>query len=68
MANFRWHGFGVSVRRLEQDAREPAETLLAAAREQAALLVMAAPAIAGCVSGSLTALPSGSCGRPKYRF
>lgn len=40
MANFRWHGFAVSVRRLEPDAHEPAETLLAAAREQAALLVM----------------------------
>jgi nucleotide-binding universal stress UspA family protein len=40
MANFRWHGFPVSVRRLQPDARGPAETLLAAAREQAALLVM----------------------------
>jgi nucleotide-binding universal stress UspA family protein len=40
MANFRWHGFALSVRRLEPDARGPAETLLAAAREQAALLVM----------------------------
>ena len=40
MANFRWHGFAVSVRRLEPDAHGPAETLLAAAREQAALLVM----------------------------
>ena len=40
MANFRRHGFSVSVRRLEPDAHGPAETLLAAAREQAALLVM----------------------------
>jgi nucleotide-binding universal stress UspA family protein len=40
MANFRWHGFAVSVRRLEPDAGGPAETLLAAARELAALLVM----------------------------
>ena len=40
MANFRWHGFAVSVRRLEPDAHGPAETLLAAAREQAALLVI----------------------------
>jgi len=40
MANFRWHGFAVSVRRLEPDAHGPAETLLAAAREEAALLVM----------------------------
>jgi len=40
MANLRWHGFSVSVRRLEPDAQGAAETLLAAAREQPALLVM----------------------------
>jgi nucleotide-binding universal stress UspA family protein len=40
MANFRWHGFAGSVRHLEPDTHGPAETLLAAAREQAALLVM----------------------------
>jgi len=40
MANFRWHGFAGSVRHLDPDAHGPAETLLAAAREQAALLVM----------------------------
>jgi nucleotide-binding universal stress UspA family protein len=40
MANFRWHGFPVSVRRLEPGENGPAETLLAATREQAALLVM----------------------------
>jgi len=40
MANFRWHGFAVSTRRLEPGAHGPAETMLAAAREQAALLVM----------------------------
>jgi nucleotide-binding universal stress UspA family protein len=40
MANLRWHGFSVSVRRLEPGAQVAAETLLAAAREQPALLVM----------------------------
>jgi nucleotide-binding universal stress UspA family protein len=40
MANLRWDGFTASVRRLEPGAQEAAETLLAAAREQAALLVM----------------------------
>ena len=40
MANLRWDGFSASVRRLEPGAQEGAETLLAAAREQAALLVM----------------------------
>jgi nucleotide-binding universal stress UspA family protein len=40
MANLRWHGFSVSVRRLEPDAQGAGETLLAAAREQPALLVM----------------------------
>ena len=40
MANLRWHGFSVSLRRLEPDAQGAAETLLAAAREQPALLVM----------------------------
>jgi nucleotide-binding universal stress UspA family protein len=40
MTNLRWHGFSVSVRRLEPGAQGAAETLLAAAREQAALLVM----------------------------
>jgi nucleotide-binding universal stress UspA family protein len=40
MTNLRWHGFSVSVRRPEPGAQGAAETLLAAAREQAALLVM----------------------------
>ncbi|HVI65259.1 MAG TPA: universal stress protein, partial [Bradyrhizobium sp.] len=40
MANLRWDGFSASVRRLEPGAQGGAETLLAAAREQAALLVM----------------------------
>lgn len=40
MANLLWHGFSVSVRRLERGAQVAAETLLAAAREQPALLVM----------------------------
>jgi hypothetical protein len=40
MANLCWHGFAVSVCRLEPGAHEPAETLVTAAREQAALLVM----------------------------
>jgi nucleotide-binding universal stress UspA family protein len=40
MANLRWDGFSASVRRLEPSARGGAETLLAAAREQAGLLVM----------------------------
>ena len=40
MANLRWDGFSASARRLEPGAQGGAETLLAAAREQAALLVM----------------------------
>jgi nucleotide-binding universal stress UspA family protein len=40
MASLRWHGFPVSVRRLEPNAQGAAETLLAAAREQGALVVM----------------------------
>ena len=40
MANLRWDGFTASVRRLQPSAQGAAETLLAAAREQAALLVM----------------------------
>jgi nucleotide-binding universal stress UspA family protein len=40
MANLRWDGFTASVRRLEPGAQGAAETLLMAAREQAALLVM----------------------------
>ena len=40
MANLRWDGFTASVRRLHPSAQGAAETLLAAAREHAALLVM----------------------------
>jgi len=40
MAGLRWHGVPVSVRHLEPDGHGAADTLLAAAREQAALLVM----------------------------
>jgi nucleotide-binding universal stress UspA family protein len=40
MANLRWDGFSASVRRREPSARGAAETLLAAACEQAVLLVM----------------------------
>jgi nucleotide-binding universal stress UspA family protein len=40
MANLRWDGFTASVRRLEPGVHGAAETLLMAAREQAALLVM----------------------------
>jgi nucleotide-binding universal stress UspA family protein len=40
MANLRWDGFSTSVRCLGSGAQGAAETLLAAAREQAALLVM----------------------------
>ena len=40
MANLRWDGFTASVRRLQPSAQGAAETLLAAAREHAALLVM----------------------------
>ena len=39
-ANLRWDGFSVSLRRLEPGARGVAGTLLAAARDQGALLVM----------------------------
>ena len=40
MTNLRWDGFTASVRRLEPGTQGAAETLLMAAREQAALLVM----------------------------
>jgi nucleotide-binding universal stress UspA family protein len=40
MANLCWDGFTTSVRCLEPSAQGTAETLLAAARDQAALLVM----------------------------
>jgi len=40
IANLRWDGFIASVRRLEPGAQGAAETLLAAARELGALLVM----------------------------
>ena len=40
MANLRWDGFTASVCCLQPGAQGAAETLLAAAREQAALLVM----------------------------
>ena len=40
MANLRWDGFPASVRRLQPSPHGAAETLLAAAREHAALLVM----------------------------
>ena len=40
MAGLRWHGFPVAVRLLDPGAQGAAETLLAAAREEAALLVM----------------------------
>ena len=40
MANLRWDGFAASVRRLKPGPPGAAETSLAAAREQAALLVM----------------------------
>jgi nucleotide-binding universal stress UspA family protein len=40
MANLQWDGFTASVRRLQPGPQGVAETLLAAAREQAALLVM----------------------------
>jgi nucleotide-binding universal stress UspA family protein len=40
MTCLRWHGFPVAVRRLEPIEDNPTETLLAAAREEAALLVM----------------------------
>ena len=40
LANLRWDGFSASVRHLEPGVQGAAETLLAAAREQAGLLVM----------------------------
>jgi nucleotide-binding universal stress UspA family protein len=40
MTNLRWDGFTASVRRLKPGPQGAAETLLMAAREQAALLVM----------------------------
>jgi nucleotide-binding universal stress UspA family protein len=39
---FRWHGLNASTRHLQPDARGAAETLLAAASEHAALVVMGA--------------------------
>jgi nucleotide-binding universal stress UspA family protein len=40
MANLRWRGIRVSANRLRPDGRSPADTLLAAAAESQALLVM----------------------------
>jgi len=40
MAGLRWHGVPISVRHLQPDGQGPADTLLSAAREHAALLVM----------------------------
>ncbi|MGC2199562.1 MAG: universal stress protein [Stellaceae bacterium] len=40
MTTLQWHGFPVSVLRLEPKSLGPADTLLAAAREQGAVLVM----------------------------
>ena len=40
MSNLGWDGFSVSMHRLEPGAQGAAETLLAATRERAALLVM----------------------------
>jgi len=40
LAGLRWHGVPVSVRHLKPDGQSAAETLLAAAREHAGLLVM----------------------------
>src|SRR5262249_14272652 len=40
LANLRWHGYPVSLTRLKPDANGAVETLLAAARERSALLVM----------------------------
>jgi len=40
MTCLRWHGFPIAMRRLVPIADNPAETLLAAAREEAGLLVM----------------------------
>jgi nucleotide-binding universal stress UspA family protein len=40
LASLRWHGFPVSTQRLDPGAVGPAETLLSASQDQAALLVM----------------------------
>ena len=40
LASLRWHGFPVSMRRLDPGPGGPAETLLGATREETALLVM----------------------------
>lgn len=40
MANLRWRGIEVSAERLEPDERNPADTLISAAAESQALLVM----------------------------
>ncbi len=42
MTSLRWHGLDVSTRHLQPDRHGAAETLLAAAREHSALLVMGA--------------------------
>jgi nucleotide-binding universal stress UspA family protein len=42
MTTLRWHGFDASTRHLQPDARGAAETLLAAARDERALVVMGA--------------------------
>ncbi len=40
MASLRWRGIEVSANRLQPDGRSPADTMLAAAAERQALLVM----------------------------
>ena len=68
MAGFRWHGFPVSVRCLEPNTDGPAETMLAAAREEAALLVMGGYGHSRLRERIFGALPGGSCMARRCRF
>jgi hypothetical protein len=67
LTSLRRHGFNVSMRRLPPGTQGAASTLLAAAAEQAALVVMGAMGTAGCVNGSSAASPDMSCGVPRCR-
>jgi len=68
LTSLRWHGFNVSMSRLPPGPQGAASTLLAAAAEQAALVVIWEPmGIVGCVNGSSAASPDMSCGVPRCR-
>ena len=55
--NLAWHGLRARREHLSADDRDPAETLLAAAAQNAGLLVMGGYGQAGCGNGYLAASP-----------